>query len=155
FQRYPPHIESDLRCVAPAHRLPLQGEIWCYAADGQSWRRVYQSPNDVAVPGAPGEFTARDIGFRDMLLFAEHDGTEALYVSGVSARTIRRELPPPRLLRSTDGVRFDAVAQDPGTFLGDLSAIGFRALTSYKDRLLVVASNLHGDGALLEARHPR
>lgn len=153
--QYPPK-EEDIECTDSPQDLPLQAEIWRYTPESDLWELVYRSPNDVPIPDQPGKFTARDIGFRGMLIFEEADGTEALYVSGVSARSFNAPgIPPPRLLRSTDGVNFEPVPQDPGTFLGDIPYVGFRALRSYKGRLFALASvGQLGQGVVLESANP-
>ena len=112
-------------------------------------------PKMLQMPGHPFKRVARDIGFRSMLVFNEPDGTEALYVGGISSRSINPGVPPPRILRSTDGEHFLPVPQRKGTFLGDISANGFRSLTAYNGRLYVIGSEgLLGQGALLEATDP-
>ena len=95
-----------------------------------------------------------------MTVFTEPDGTEALYVSGVSARNYIKGIPPPRILRSTDGRAFDALPQDPGTFLGDLDTLdgidmnSFRNLVVYNGRLYASLGRVYGNGVLLEAADP-
>jgi hypothetical protein len=101
-----------------------------------------------------------------MQLFNERDGTEALYVSGVSARAFdelslrhyRKDprLPPPRILRSTDGEVFEPIPQEPGTLLHDLLPLhGFRGMTSHQGRLYVIGSlGALGYGNLLESADP-
>ena len=86
--KYPPRFEPDIQCTDSPYDLPLQAEIWCYTPETKTWERVYQSPNEVEVPSRPGTFVARDFGFRNMVIYNESDGTEALYVSGVSTRAI-------------------------------------------------------------------
>ncbi len=172
-----PTFEPDIQCTASPFDLPLQAEIWCYTPETQTWQRLYQSPKEVEVPTQPGKYVARDFGFRNMLVFNEPDGTEALYVSGVSTRGIdstflsgmkglyhdvssimTRKIdgafPPPRLLRSTDGIHFEAIPCEPGTVMGDISALGFRALTSYRERMYVSAGVLMGWGIVLESEDP-
>jgi len=153
-QHYPPRVDPDVRCTESPLDLPLQAEIWCYTPETNIWERVYQSPKDVPVVGHPGKTVARDIGYRGMMVYKERDGTEALYVSGVSARTINRGGAPPRLLRSTDGVHFDSVPHDPGTTLGEIPAIGYRSPAAYKGRFYVTAGYFYGEGALYEAEDP-
>ena len=176
--KYPHRSEPDIKCTASPYDLPLQAEIWCYTPETQTWERVYQSPKEVDVPSQPGKRVARDFGFRNMLVFNESDGKEALYVSGVSTRGIdttylskmkglyqdvsgilTRKIdgafPPPRLLRSTDGVSFESIPCEPGTVMGDLSALSFRALTSYKERMYVAAGALMGWGIVLESDNPK
>jgi hypothetical protein len=157
---YPPQ-DAEVSCTPDAHDLPLRAEIWRWTPETDTLEMLYQSPNDVPIQGTdPVKYTARDTGYRGMLVFTEADGTEALYVSGVTSRAAQGvgamgPVPPPRILRSTDGVTFQPVPQDPGTFLGDLYVTGFRSMVSYKGRLFVVASvGLLGHGLLLEAAHP-
>jgi hypothetical protein len=162
---YPPN-DRDIECTPERKDLPLQAEIWSWSPETEAWDLVYRSPNDVEIPGHPGSFVAPDIGFREMQLFVEADGTEALYVSGVSAREFDEQshrqyredpqLPPPRILRSTDGQVFSPVPQEPGTFLHDLVPLnGFRGMTSLRGRLYVVASvGALGYGNLLESADP-
>lgn len=150
---YPPS-DPDVECTPDRADLPLAAEIWRYAPDPGGWELVYRAPTDLPYPGRPGKFIARDIGYRDMIAFREPDGTEALYVSGVSARFLPGALPPPRLLRSTDGVTFEPVPQDRGTVLGDLDANNFRSLAVFRDKLYVTAGSIWGDGPLYESANP-
>lgn len=150
---YPPP-DADIACTLNPEDLPLQAEIWRWTPETNVWERVYQSPNDVPIPGHPGKFVARDIGYRGMAIFTEPGGTEALYVGGVSAGFVWYGVPPPRLLRSTDGLHFAPLPQDPGTVLGDFTGDSFRGLTSYKGRLYVIGGGIPGSGVLLEAEDP-
>jgi hypothetical protein len=154
LQRYPPRFDPDVACAACPFDLDLQAEIWEYTPGTARWARVYESPVDVPVPDHPSLRIARDIGYRNMAIVLEPDGTEALYVSAVSARPLDRRLPPPRLLRSTDGRTFAAIPADAGTVLGDVAAVGYRSWITYHDRHYVVATNLYGDGLLLETSNP-
>jgi hypothetical protein len=164
FKRYPPP-DPTLSCAPKPQDLPLQGEIWRWTPDDSggpgTWARVYQSPNIVPIPNtSPQKFTAREMGFRDMTVFVEADGTEALYVSGTSARGFIDGLPPPTLLRSTDGDTFLPVPQDPGTTLGDLGIIeninisSFNRITTHNGKLYVVAGGDFGHGVVYEAANP-
>ncbi len=152
----------DVECAPTPQDLDLQAEIWRYTPETQAWERVFQSPNDVAIPDHPGKFVARDIGLRSMAVFTEPGGGEALYVAGVSSRSINPGVPPPRILRSVDGVNFEPLPQDPGTFLADLPVESdvvdvdrsFRSMTVYKGRLYVTLSKYRGVGTLLEADDP-
>ena len=156
---YPPN-DPDVECAPEPEDLELQAEIWRWTPETDTWERVYQSPNDIEIPDHPGKYVARDIGYRYMAVFTEADGTEALYVTGVSARGYIKGIPPPRILRSTDGVTFEPVPQDPGTFLGDLDTLdgldmnGFRTLKAYKGRLYTTVGRIYGNGILLEAENP-
>ena len=153
--KYPPE-DPDVQCAPDPADLPLQAEIWRWTPESGNWDRVYQSPNDVAIPNRSGKYTARDIGYRGMLVFTEADGTEALYISGVSLGSLYPGVPAPRILRTTDGVNFQPLPQDPGTFLHDIDATGFRGLTQYKGRLFVLASvGLLGQGYIIESNDPK
>jgi hypothetical protein len=151
---YPPRIDPDVKCAACPYDLPLQAEIWRYTPEARAWERMVQSEATVTLPDNPGKGIARDIGYRNMIVYTEADGTEALYVATVTARVIDRAAPPPRLLRSTDGVTFTAVPATPGTVMGDLQADSLRALAIYNKRLYVVAGRLFGDGLVLESENP-
>lgn len=152
---YPP-LDKDIECTECPQDLPLQAEIWRFDPEREHWEWVYQSPDDVEIPGHPGKYTACDLGFRDMIVFTEPDGTDALYVCGVSSLPFNPGVPPPRILRSTDGVNFEPIPQDPGTVLGDLGECqaSFRDMEIYKGRLYVTNGKLRGTGALLEAENP-
>jgi hypothetical protein len=152
-KRYPP-LDSDIVCTPNPLDLPLQAEIWRYTPETGVWERVYQAPR-IPIPGRIGKYVGRDIGYRDMIVFREPDGTDAIYVSGVTAQVLYPDLPPPRLLRSTDGETFTAVPQLPGTVLGSTGAEGFRSITVFNDRLYVTLGGFWGDGRLLEAANPR
>jgi hypothetical protein len=154
LQRYPPRSEPDITCTPCVYDLPLQAELWCYSPEGGTWERVYQSPAEMEVPGRPGLRMARDIGYRNLIAFREPDGTEALYVAGVGPRTIARGREVPRLLRSTDGRTFAALPSAPGTALGEVDAVGFRAMAVFDGRLFVVAGSLYGAGTLMESADP-
>ena len=161
FVKYPPE-DPDAGCPSQIQDLPLQGEIWRWTPPaGQAigslvgeWERVFQSPCDVPIPGQPGRYVARDIGFRDLVPFTEPDGTTALYASGVNSRFIYRQVPSSRLLRTVDGIAWQAVPQDAGTVMGDLDKATLRTIVAYEGRLFVIAGVINGDGVLLEARDP-
>ena len=97
--------------------------------------------------------TARDIGFRSLTQVTEPGGVAALYAGGVTSGeifechppsittgcTAQGSWPPPRILRTTDGVTWTPIAQNgtlttvagssvwtpaPGAFLGALTANG-------------------------------
>lgn len=151
----------------------LAAEIWTFHPRTNAWKRVFQSPQDVPVVMEDGRrlFIARDTGFRGMTVFKEEDGTEALYVGGVTAGSAFEHLPPhegagfppPRLLRSVDGEHWTPVPQAPGTFLGDLgkplpgNAKGFksfRALTPYKGKLFATVGDFRGLGIIIASENP-
>jgi hypothetical protein len=151
----------DLSCPADRYDLNLQAEIWRFTPETGVWERVYRSPADISNPRAPGKFVARDIGFRGMVVKREPDGTEALYVGGVTANEYIPEIAeayPPRILRSTDGESFTPLAGVPNTIVtvfGQQHPVGFRAMTVYHDRLFVTATGgLLGDGVVMEVKDP-
>ncbi|MBA3945871.1 MAG: hypothetical protein H0X37_15045 [Herpetosiphonaceae bacterium] len=151
-----PDPDPDIYCTPSPDDLPLQAEIWRWTPGPNTWERVFQSPNDVPIPNAPGKFVARDVGFRTITAFTEADGTEALYIGGLSSRSFHgKKMPPPRILRSTDGQTWNPIPQDSGTFLGNTFAVGFRSLTVYNGQMYVVASNgLTGQGPVYVASNP-
>ncbi len=150
---YPPN-DPDIECTPYPEDLPLQAEIWRWRPQTGAWELVYRSPNDVPILSKPGKFVARDIGFRGMSVFREPDGTEALYVSGVSAKYMGYSVPPPRILRSTDGVNFQPIPQDPGTPLGDFQGSSFRSQASLNGRFYVVGGSILGSGVVFESDNP-
>jgi hypothetical protein len=90
-----------------------------------------------------------------MHVFREADGTEALYVGGCSAKFMYPTLPGGRLLRSTDGVNFEPVPQEPGSFLGDLHNACFRGIQSHNGRFYSIAGSFLGGGVVVESANPR
>lgn len=152
---YPP-LDPDFDCAPDPLDLLLRAEIWRYTPEADLWERVYQAPNDVEIPGYPGHYTSRDIGYRDMIVFREPDGQEALYVTGVTAGSLWQQMPPPRILRSVDGTNFAPLPQDPGTVLGDLGFNQgiFRGMESFKGRLYVLNGQTRGEGSILESADP-
>ncbi|MFB3827323.1 MAG: hypothetical protein ACE15B_11170 [Bryobacteraceae bacterium] len=154
FVPYPPN-DRDMECAPDPADLPSQAEIWSWDPQSRLWTRVYQSPNDVPIPGNPGKFAARDTGFRGMFVFTEPDGTQALYVSGLNARWYIGTEAPARILRSVDGVNFEALPQAPNTVLGDVNNNSFRGMAAHNGRLYVVAGNILGQGVVLGSSNPK
>jgi hypothetical protein len=169
-------LGPDLVCAPTIEDLPLAAEIWRYSPVARTWQRVFKSPEDVPVrwnaAGAPTKFTARDMAFRGMTVFREPDGTEALYAAGVGASVLfdrngpyladPGSYPPPRILRSTDGLTWEPLPQTPGTFLGDISAPrpgriqvrGFRSLHVHQGKLWVSVSDFRGLGFVIASSNP-
>jgi hypothetical protein len=187
-----------LGCTPDPKDLPLQAEIWRYTPETGVWERVYQSPLDVPlefdVAGNPTKFTARDIGYRDMIVFRENagrsgtrgksgnapaHGRERLYVAGVGASSLfdtlpaylgdpARPYPPPRILWTEDGITWNDVPQEPGTFLGDIGKNtgvglvkqrGFRSFATMRtpdgvNQLYVTLTDLKGIGFILMSTRP-
>ena len=145
---YPPAIGD---CTPDYHRLPLQAEIWEYDPSTAIWTPVYQSPNSLTTTDNRGNTvpTARDIGFRGMQVVQEPGGVKALYAGGVTSGQIFETAstfgtwPPPRILRSTDGVNWAAIPQNTSVggvcpalscFLGDLTQNGLPLYGNYSIR---------------------
>ena len=150
---YPPR-DPDMECAAFWEDMPLQAEIWRWTPETDVWDMVYKSPNDVPNTSYPGKFSAREAGFRGMEVFKESDGTEALYVTSVWSGMVNDGATPPRILRSTDGTTFEAIPQDPGTFLGDFDKSSMRGMLDYKKKFYVIAGTIQGQGTLWEAEEP-
>ena len=151
---YPP-TDPDISCTPNPNDLPLQAEIWSWNPATNGWTRVFQSPQDIPIPGTnPVKYVARDIGFRGMNTFTEPNGTQALYVSGCSSLVIHPGVPGARMLRSTDGVNFAPIPQDPGTFLGSLGNACFRGIDTFNNQLVTVAGSWKGMGVVVESANP-
>ena len=157
---YPP-TDPDVEGAEDVNDRELQAEIWSWTPDPLdpgapgTWEMVYRSPADVPIPDTdPVKFTARDIGYRAMEVFTEPDGTEALYVGGTNSKGIYGDVPPPRILRSTDGVTFEPIPQDPGTFIGDLPKSGFRSMVAHNGKLYAIHSITQGNGAVIASADP-
>jgi hypothetical protein len=165
---YPP---PNGACPTDPRLLPLAAQIWQYTPSTHNWQMVYQSPQDIPLGtdsnGNP-IMTARDIGYRGMEVFTEPDGTQSLYVGSVTSAEVFgntppytfQNYPPPRILRSTDGVNWTPLPQDPGTYLGDLTknyavhTFSIRSLVSYKGMLYATAGTYFGDGMVIASANP-
>ena len=151
---YPPAIGD---CTPDYHYLPLRAEIWQYNPATNIWTRVYQSPNTLSTVATDGSIvaTAQDIGYRSLTLVTEpgNPPVQALYAGGVTSGelfechppnittgcTPQGSWPPPRILRTTDGVTWTPIPENgtlsnasgssvwtpkPGAFLGALTSNG-------------------------------
>jgi pimeloyl-ACP methyl ester carboxylesterase len=168
---YPP---PGINCPTDPTQLPQPAEIWRYTPNTKTWARVYQSPVDIPIgndaAGNPA-YAARAIGLRGMTVYTESDGTQALYVGGVSAiadfallpqySAPNPPYPPPVLLRSTDGVNFTQVPQDPGTFMGnlvsgntDILVASIRSLVSANGQMFAAVTDFRGEGFLIASNNP-
>jgi hypothetical protein len=173
---YPPETGD---CTPDYHDLPLQAEIWQYNPATNIWTMVFQSPNSLSTVDNTGKTvaTARDIGFRGLTLVTEPgcSGPCAIYAGGVTSGemfechppnittgcTPQGSWPPPRILRSTDGVTWNPVPQNgtlttvagssvwtPATcgsapcFLGSLTANGDYVTPSYPNYSIRSAAQL-------------
>ena len=85
----------------------------------------------------------------------------ALYAFGVNSTILwdRTKLPPPRILRTTDGINWAPVPQTPGTFLGDLpfnpDHSSFRSPVSYNGKMFVLSGPVFGQGSLIASANPQ
>ena len=158
------------------HRF-MQAEIWRYTPEARQWELVFRSPNVMPVFNRDenGEvvedFTARDVGFRGMVVVTEKDGTEALYVGSVTSGSVFDVIPPydtggwapPRILRTVDGVNWTQIPADPGTFLGDLGKNypgserrmrSLRGMTQINGKLFATLGDFRGVGTLIVSENP-
>ena len=164
---YPPN-NPDLSCAPDGADLPLQAEIWRWIPGRDIWERVFRSPLALDNPGPagspvpppPGKKVPYEIAIRGLTPHTEANGTEALYAFGVDSTVMwdRTKLPPPRILRSTNGITFVPVPQTPGTFLGDLPFTpdhsSFRSPVSYGRKLFVLSGPVFGQGYLIGSADP-
>jgi hypothetical protein len=162
-----PIDDPDLACEPDGADLQLQAEIWRWSPGHDDWQRVFQSPLELDNPG-PGEpvppRTGKklpyEIGIRGLAAHSERNRTKALYAFGVNSTIMwdRSKLPPPRILRSTDGLHFEPISQTPGTFLGDLpfneDHSSFRSPVSFGGKLFVLSGPVFGQGALIASANP-
>lgn len=170
---YPPD-DPDIDCPANELEIDMRAEIWRWDSVTGLWEQVYIAPTQVftqyqRIGGTiidpitetvtiPPTDIALDIGYRGMALFEEPDGTVALYVTAVSPRFAGYDAPP-RILRSTDGVTFTPLPQDPGTVLGEIQETSIRNPVTHigtdgTPRFYVQAGSSKGSGILLESEDP-
>jgi hypothetical protein len=125
-----------------------------------TWSRVFQSPLELDNPGRPGKKLPFEMTFRGMAPHTDPDGTEALYAFGVNTAVMwdSTKIPPPRILRTTDGLNFTPIPQNPGTFLGDLpfnsDHSSFRSPVSHAGKLFVLSGPIFGQGSLIGSADP-
>jgi hypothetical protein len=164
---YPP-LDPDLACTVNPAALPLAAQIWRWSPITNAWTQVYESPDTLPNPGpgppAPAEtgfFLPYEDAFRGFAAYTESDGTQALYAFGVNATIAwyRGALPPPRILRTTDGVNWTPLPQDAGTFLGTLPFNtdhgSYRSPIAYNGMLFTLCGAVEGDGNLIASANPK
>ncbi|MPY88883.1 MAG: hypothetical protein GEU99_13265 [Luteitalea sp.] len=170
---YPSAVNTGQCPDFPKLVKSLGAEIWQYTPERDEWIRVFKSRDTIPLFDEEGNIatgTARDVGFRGMEVFVEPDGTEALYAGGVTSGSVFEPMPfkpdaypPPRLLRSVDGVTWAPVPQDPGTFLGEIGNVlvdpqtkfrSFRSLVSYNGQLFATIGDYVGVGVILASANP-
>jgi pimeloyl-ACP methyl ester carboxylesterase len=166
---YPPPGND---CPDDGTQLGTGAEIWKYTPQTKTWVRVYKAPQTIPIGndanGNPA-FCATAIGFRGMTVYTESDGTQALYVGGVSGNSIYYSLPqfnpdgfpPPIILRSTDGVNFTPIPEDAGTFLGnlvsgnpDIQVASIRSLVQANGQMFAAVTNFRGEGFMIASPNP-
>jgi pimeloyl-ACP methyl ester carboxylesterase len=171
---YPPAVGD---CTPDYHYLPMQAEIWQYNPATNVWKLVFESPNSLSTVDNKGNpvATAREIGFRGLTIVNEPGGVTALYAGAVTSGelfechppnittgcTPEGSWPPPRILRSTDGVTWTPIPQN-GTlttvagssvwtpaecgsqpcFLGSLTANGSYVIPAYPNYSIRSAAQL-------------
>ncbi|MEO8592221.1 MAG: hypothetical protein ABI759_02770 [Candidatus Solibacter sp.] len=166
FLPYPP-LDPNLSCAPDAADLDLQAEIWRWSPVTNGWTRVFQSLAVLDNPGSGGGDPPRvgkklpyEIAFRGFTSHVDPDGTQALYAFGINSTILwdRSKLPPPRILRSTDGLTWTPVPQTPGTFFGDLpfnaDHSSFRSPASYDGKLFTLSGPVFGQGYLIASANP-
>jgi hypothetical protein len=151
-QRAPGSLDPwPTRVPADIYDDDLRAQVLAYEPEAQTWRCAYRSP---LVEGHGGE-VPRELGYRGMALFrAPDDSAAALYVAGwASARSGR----PPTLLRSRNGIDFDAI----GTLGRDPTITSYRTLLASGGRLYAAptgrlggAANTAGAAVLQTTRSP-
>lgn len=166
FMPYPP-LDPDLSCAADGADLSLQSEIWRWSPRTNGWQRVYQSPATLDNPGpgppAPprtGKKLPYEVSFRGFTVYKDSTGTESLYAFGINSTALwdRNQLPPPRILRTTDGLNWNPLPQTPGTFLHDLpfnpDHSSFRSPVTYDGRIFVLSGPIFGQGQIIASANP-
>ncbi|HIE30661.1 TPA: hypothetical protein EYP66_25660 [Candidatus Poribacteria bacterium] len=115
--------------------LDTRAQIWRYTPDPENpetgeWERVHRADWVEYPAGGPDTYVAEEIGYRNMIIFEEPDGTEALYVStfiaaGNGARLLRTETGNPG--------DWEVASNWFGLTPGTITAI--RGLASFKGKL--------------------
>lgn len=143
--------EVPLECEPNLFDMDLRGQIWSYDPVTDQLELVYVSPTVKALLSDGSQIdVAQDVGYRTMAVYREPDGTESLCIGTFTSREVLG--PPPRILRTTDGVTF---TEPPGEIENVDSYTAFRSLTIYKNRMYVNAiGKSSADSALLESSDP-
>lgn len=139
FASNPPNLNPYPVIVPPNFwELDLQGEIWEYTPETDTWQIVFKS--DLVQFPFPGgnQPTARDVGYRCMIVYQD-----ALYIPTTSF------LPyiPARILHTTDGVTFTPFAFNPGMPLPpNMTISSFRAIVEFNGKLYTTPVATDGGG---------
>ncbi|MBI1927574.1 hypothetical protein HYR99_25445 [Candidatus Poribacteria bacterium] len=141
---YPPSI-PDMECAESVYDLDLRGEIWAYTPKTNTWELVFRSPLiEVTLNDGSVIQTARDSGYRTMIVFPEKDGSESLYVLGDTSLAIENT-PNPRILRTNASMlanpdmtqRFVEIQSQA---FADTTITSLRGLEIYKGNMFVAYS---------------
>lgn len=157
-----PGVTPTVQALVPT----LGAEIWSIDPSTtplttSNWSMVYQSPLTVPITlNNTSLMGPRDMGFRDTSIYDDGDPNgPALYVSGVGIASVAgttNTVPPPSLLRTTDGTHFAPVPADPGTTLGDLGASqsSMRGQVSYNGEFYLIIGDIYGAGSVYVSPTP-
>lgn len=175
----PPDPDQTVQCTQDPRALPENGEIWQLNMSSpqpytqSDWTEVYSSPPTVTIsdPLATGGFTqtSRDMAFRNMLVYNDVNGDQAMYVSGLNTKPLNdNNVPPPSLLRTTDGTNFQAVPADTGTVMGSINTLPgivgllgshggccLRGALAFNGAFYVSIGTVQGGGAVFMSPDPR
>lgn len=134
------HDDNENEVFEEGEGLDTRAQIWRYTPDPESpengeWEKVYQADWVEHEILGPNVYYAREIGYRNMVVFEEPDDTEALYVS-----TFIVEGNGAQLLRTETGNPGDwPVASNWfGLIPGSITSI--RGLSSFKGKLYAAAA---------------
>lgn len=150
----PPALDPWPVDVPPNVRdLDMQGQIWRWTPEGDSWELAYRSP---LIEGKTGEDAPRDLGYRGMRVFqGKSDSKPNLYVSTMS--TVLRGCAA-HVLRSEDGLNFEP-ACEPG--IGNDNISTFRELVDFDGYLYAppagegIQFNSNRTGVLKRSNDPK
>ena len=150
----PPALEPWPVDVPPrVEDLDMQGQIWRWTPETDTWELAYRSP---MIPGKKGEPAPRDLGYRGMTVFqGVNDPKPCLYVSTMS--TVLRGCAA-HVLRSEDGLNFEP-ACEPG--IGNDRISTFRELVSFDGYLYAppagegIQFNSNRTGVIKRSKDPR
>lgn len=163
-QDLPPTLGAQIWAVDPNVVTPTT------SLTQADWTNVYSSSISVPMTVAGHVVMGpRDMAFRGMTVYTERDGQQALYISGVGMKPLAGpKAPPPSLLRTTDGVHFQAVPADPGTTMGSINTkpdiVGvsgqadgccMRGSVSYNGKFYILIGDIQGGGTVFVSSDPR
>ncbi|KAJ55416.1 NAD-dependent dehydratase [Actibacterium mucosum KCTC 23349] len=150
----PPALDPWVVDVPPSvEDLDMQGQIWRWTPETDSWEMAYRSP---LIPGKHGKPAPRDLGYRGARVFQGiNDEKPNLYVSTMS--TVLRGCAA-HVLRSEDGINFEP-ACEPG--IGNDNISTFRELVSFDGYLYAppagegIQFNSNRTGVIKRSNDPR